>query len=111
MATYDDFKKLDMRVGKIVRVDDFLEAKKPAYKIQVDFGEEIGLKWSSAQAKKEYTKEELLGKQVIGVVNFPVKIIAGFASEVLLLGVHKDDDSLSLLEPSRKPARVGSKVY
>lgn len=62
MATYEDFQKLDMRVGKIVRVDDFSEARKPAYKVQVDFGEEIGTRWSSVQAKEEYKKDEMLGK-------------------------------------------------
>ena len=109
MITYDEFSEIDMRVGKIVKVEEFPEARKPTYKVQVDFGDEIGLKWSSVQAKREYTKEELLGIQVIGVVNFPVKNIAGFISEVLLLGVRRDDDSLSLLEPSRKPAKIAAK--
>lgn len=111
MATYEDFLKLDIRVGKIIKVEDFPEAKKPAYKVQVDFGPEIGIKVSSLQAKEAYTKEEMLNRQVIGIVNFPPKNIAGFFSEVLLLGVHLEDESLSLLEPSRKPAKLGSKVH
>jgi tRNA-binding protein len=111
MATYDDFLKLDIRAGKIIKIEDFPEAKKPAYKVQVDFGSEIGLKWSSVQAKNEYTKEQLLGMEVVGVVNFPSKRIANFDSEVLLIGVSKDDGSLSLLQPSRIPAKLGSRVY
>jgi tRNA-binding protein len=112
MANYDDFVKLDMRLGRILVVQEFPEAKaRPSYKVQVDFGPEVGLKWSGVGAKREYSKEDLLGRQVIGVVNFPAKIIAGFASEVLLLGVEMEDGSLSLLEPSRKPAKIGSKVY
>ncbi len=111
MATYEDFLKVDMRAGKIVAVEDFPKASKPAYKVQVDFGSGIGLKWSSVQAKKAYAKEELMDRQVIGVVNLPPKNIAGFMSEVLLIGVDMEDGSLSLLEPSRRPARIGSRVY
>lgn len=111
MITYEDFSKVDMRVGKIIQVEDFERAQKPSYKVKVDFGPEIGVKWSSVQAKREYTKEELIGWQVVGVVNFPPKNIAGFMSEVLLLGVPAEDGSLSLLEPSRRPAQLGGKVY
>jgi len=111
MITYEDFSKVDMRVGKIIHVEDFERARKPSYKVKVDFGPEIGVKWSSVQAKREYTKEELMGRQVIGVVNFPPKNIAGFMSEVLLLGVPAEDGNLSLLEPSRQPAQLGGKVY
>jgi tRNA-binding protein len=109
--TYDDFAKVDMRVGVVTQVEEFERARKPAYKIRVDFGPEIGEKWSSAQARREYTKEELLGRQVIGVVNLAPKNIAGFMSEVLLLGVQLEDGSLSLLEPGRRPAQLGSRVY
>ncbi|MFA5247080.1 MAG: tRNA-binding protein [Candidatus Micrarchaeia archaeon] len=111
MATisYEDFSKVDMRTGKIIQVEDFPQAKKPAYKVKVDFGPEIGIKCSSVQATN-YSKEELTGKTVIGVVNFPPKNIAGFLSEVLLLGVPGEDGNLSLLSPSR-PAKVGGKVY
>ena len=111
MITYEDFSKVDMRVGKVINVEDFKRARKPSYKVEVDFGPEIGIKWSSVQAKREYTKEELIGREVIGVVNFPPKNIAGFISEVLLLGVPAEDGSLSLLEPSHRPTQLGGKVY
>ena len=110
MINYDDFAKVDIRVGKIVSVEDFPRARKPAYKVRVDFGPEIGLKWSSVQAKRDYAQEELLGRQVVGVVNFPPKNIAGFMSEVLLLGVPAEDGGLSLLTPSRI-AQVGGRMY
>ncbi|HLI70694.1 MAG TPA: tRNA-binding protein [Ktedonobacteraceae bacterium] len=110
MITYDDFSKIDVRVGKIIAVEDFTRAHKPAYKVQIDFGPEIGVKWSSVQAKRDYTKEEMLGRQVVGVVNFPPKNIAGFMSEVLILGVPAEDGGLSLLVPGR-PARLGSRMY
>ena len=110
MISYDDFTRVDIRVGKIVAVEDFVRARTPTYKVQVDFGAEIGLKWSSVQARREYTQEEMLGRQVLGVVNFAPKNIAGFLSEVLILGVPAEDGSLSLLMPSR-PAQVGSRVY
>ena len=110
MITYEDFIKIDFRTGKILEIEDFPKAKKPAYKVKVDFGPEIGIKWSSVQAKREYSKEELLNRQVIGVVNFPPKNIAGFMSEVLLVGVPGEDGGLSLLIPSR-PAQIGGKVY
>lgn len=87
MATIDDFIKLDIRVGKIIDVQDFPEAKKPSYKLTIDFGEEVGVKKSSAQLVKHYTKEELLGKKVLGVVNFPPRQIGPFISESLTLGV------------------------
>ena len=109
--TFDDFMKVDMRVGKIIHVEPFPRARKPTYKIKVDFGLEIGEKWSSVQAAREYAEEEMLGRQVIGVVNFPPKNIAGFMSEVLIIGVPAEDGSLSLLEPSRRPAQLGGRVY
>lgn len=111
MITYEEFIKVDMRVGRIVEVEDFERARKPSYKIKVDFGPEIGIKSSCVQAKNEYTKEELIGREVIGVVNLPAKNVAGFISEVLLLGVPCEDGSLSLLEPGRKPVKLGGKVY
>ncbi len=109
--TYEDFSKVDMRVGEIIQIEDFERAHKPSYRVRVNFGSEVGIKWSSVQAKNEYTKKELIGKQVIGIVNFPPKNIAGFMSEVLLLGVPAEDGSLSLLEPSRRPAQLGGRVY
>lgn len=110
MISYDDFTKVDMRVGVVIAVEDFARAKKPTYKVKLDFGEEIGIKWSSVQAKSNYTEEAMLGRQVIAVVNFPAKNIAGFMSEVLILGVPTEDNGLSLLLPSL-PARIGGKVY
>lgn len=110
MITYDDFVKVDMRVGVIVQVEEFPKARNPSYKVQVDFGTEIGLKWSSVQAKRDYTRDALLGRQVIGVINFPPKNIAGFQSEVLLMGVPTADGGMSLLLPDRE-APLGSRAY
>lgn len=111
MATYDDFIKLDIRVGKIVAVDDFPEARKPAYKLTIDFGPEIGTKRSSAQLVKWYTKEELLGKKVLGVVNFPPRQIGPFLSEVLTLGVPDGDHECVLVVPDKNDAIVGGKLF
>lgn len=109
-ATYQDFEKIDIRVGKILQVEEFPRARKPSYKVRVDFGPEIGTKWSSVGAKNEYQPEEILGRHVVGVVNFPPKNIAGFMSEALILGVPAEDGGLSLLQPSR-PAKPGGKMY
>lgn len=109
IASYDDYLKIDQRVGEIVQVEDFPRAKKPAYKVQINFGAELGLKWSSVQAT-HYTREALLGRQVIAVVNFAPKNIAGFLSEVLVQGVSDDHGALVLLEPGRRAA-LGSRVY
>ena len=108
--SFEEFLKIDMRVGKIIHVEDFPRAKKPTYKVQVDFGPEVGTKWSSVQAAREYTQGEMLERLVVGVINFPPKNIAGFMSEVLILGVPADDGSLSLLLPSRG-GKIGTKVY
>ncbi len=110
LASYEDFLKLHMAVGKVVEVQDFERARRPTYKVWVDFGPEIGERRSSVQAKSEYTAEEMLGRLVVAVVNFPPKNIAGFESEVLILGVPAEDGSLSLLEPSRG-AKLGGRVY
>lgn len=101
MATFEDFEKLEMRVGKIIDVKDFPEAKKPAYKLRIDFGE-LGIKNSSAQITKLYSKKDLLGKQIIAVTNFPPKKIAGFVSDVLVLGVITKDNEVILLKPERE---------
>lgn len=111
MATYDDFVKLDIRVGKIVGVEDFPEARKPAYKLKIDFGTEIGTKVSSAQLVKHYTKEQLNGKLVMGVVNFPPRQIGPFLSEVLTLGVPDADHECILMVPDKNDAIVGGKLF
>jgi tRNA-binding protein len=98
---WDDFEKIDIRAGTITEVTDFPKAKKPAYQITIDFGE-LGTKRSSAQVTTVYTKEELLGKQVIAIVNFPPKQIANFFSECLVLGVYTDKKEVVLLQPERK---------
>ncbi len=109
MISWDDFEKIDMRAGTIVEVNDFPKARKPAYKLVVDFGDEIGLKRSSAQITNLYTKEELLNRQVIAVVNFPPKQIAGFISECLVMGVYDENKNVILLQPG-KPVTNGMKV-
>lgn len=106
--TFKDFQKVDIRVGKIIHVEDFPEAKKPSYKLEIDFGE-LGVKRSSAQITKLYTKEDMLNRQVVAVVNFPPKQIANFISEVLVLGVVKENDEVILLQPERK-APLGYKI-
>lgn len=110
MISYDDFEKVDIRVGKIISVEDFPQARKPAYKLQIDFGEEIGIKKSSAQIVKHYSKEELVGKFVMGVVNFPAKQIGPFMSECLTLGVPDDNGDVVLLSPT-KDVPVGGRMF
>lgn len=110
MISFDDFQKVDVRVGEVVEVKDFPEARKPAYKLTINFGDEIGIKKSSVQIVANYTKEELVGKQVIGVVNFPPKQIGPFLSEVLTLGVEDENNNVVLLSPT-KEAKVGSRVF
>lgn len=94
--SWNDFEKVEMRVGTILEVKDFPEARKPAYQLTIDFGKEIGIKKSSAQITKRYTKEELVGKQIIAVVNFPKKQIGKFMSECLVLGSVKEDEVVLL---------------
>ena len=101
MITWSDFEKIDMRAGTIIEVDDFPIARKPAYKLTIDFGEEIGLKRSSAQVTAHYKKEDLLNRTVIAVVNFPPKQIADFISECLVLGVYDENKDVILLQPER----------
>jgi tRNA-binding protein len=108
MITWDDFEKVDIRVGTITGVTDFPNAKKPAYQLIIDFGE-AGIKRSSAQITKLYGKEELTGKQVIAVINFPPKQIANFYSECLVLGVYNENKEVVLLQPTTQ-VRNGCKV-
>lgn len=96
---WDDFQKVELRVGTIIRVEEFPEARKPAYKIIVDFGQEIGTKKSSAQITELYDKESLLGKQVMAVINFPPKQIGPIMSECLITGFHRDDGKVVLAIP------------
>ncbi len=109
MITYDDFLKVDMRVGRVIMVEDFPKARHPSYKFDIDFGPEIGTKHSCAQLTN-YGKDELMGRQIVAVVNFPPKNIAGFLSEMLILGVPMEGGVVSLLEP-RDEAVIGGRVY
>ncbi len=109
MATIDDFLKVDIRAGTIVDVQDFPKARKPAYKLTIDFGEEIGVKRSSAQITDLHTKEELLGRQVLAVVNFPPRQVADFMSECLTLGL-PSEKGVVLIAPEKK-VENGARLY
>ena len=108
MINWTDFEKVEMRVGTVLEVVDFPNAKKPAYQLKVDFGEQ-GIKRSSAQITILYSKQELIGRQVIAVVNFPPKQIANFFSECLILGVYNEKNDVVLLAPSL-PVKNGCRV-
>lgn len=110
MATIDDLQKLDIRVGKIIEVEDFPEARKPSYKLTIDFGSDVGVKKSSAQLVTHYKKDQLVDKLVLGVVNFPPRQIGPFVSEVLTLGVPDENHECILVVPDKK-APLGSKLY
>jgi tRNA-binding protein len=109
MATIEQFEQLDLRVGRVVEARDFPAARKPAYQLVIDFGP-LGLKHSSAQLTTLYQREELVGRQVIAVVNFPPRRIAGFSSEVLVLGLPDPDGNVVLLQPERE-VPLGGRVY
>jgi len=110
MATFNDFQKLDMRVGKIIDVEDFPEAKKPSYKLKIDFGKEIGIKKTCAQLVKNYSKEDLKGKLVLAVVNFSPRQIGLATSEVLTLGVPDSNNECILIQPE-KEVKIGGRLY
>jgi tRNA-binding protein len=110
MIEYSNFEKVDIRVGKVMEVNDFPEARKPAYKLKIDFGGEIGIKSSSVQIVSNYNKEELVGKEVLCVVNFASKKIGSFVSEVLTLGVNDENGNCVLVVPS-KNVPIGGKLY
>lgn len=106
--TWNDFEKIDIRVGTIMEVNDFPKAKNPAYQITIDFGE-LGIKKSSAQITNLYDKEALKGKQIIAIINFPLKQIANYFSECLVLGIYTDKKEVVLLTPDR-PVQNGWKI-
>jgi len=108
MISWQDFEKIDIRCGTVIEVNDFPNAKKPAYQLTIDFGNE-GIKRSSAQITHHYSKEDLIDKQVVAVINFPVKQIANFFSECLVLGIYDENDNVILLQPGRSVAN-GMKV-
>lgn len=108
--SFDDFLKVDVRVGKVVEAEVFPEARKPAYRMKIDFGPEIGVKKTSAQITKHYTPEELVGRLVMAVVNFPPRQIGPVMSEVLTLGVPDDEGEVVLLSPD-KDVPIGGRLY
>ncbi len=107
---YDQFQAVDMRVGKILKAEPNEKAKKPAYKLWIDFGSEIGIKQSSAQLTELYSPDSLEGKLVVAVINFPPKIIAGFKSEVLVLGVPCEEGEVLLLSVDDNPP-LGARIF
>ena len=108
--TFDDFLKVDVRVGRIVEVAPFPAARKPAYQLELDFGPEIGRRRSSAQLTRRYTPDELLGRQVLAVVNFPPRQIANFFSEVLVLGVPDTEGNVVLVQPEAE-VPLGARLF
>ncbi len=109
MISWNDFEKIDMHVGTILEAREFPEARKPAYQLLIDFGGDLGKKRSSAQITVHYKIDELIGRQVIAVVNFPEKSIAGYKSECLVLGVYDENNAVILLEP-QQPVKNGQKI-
>lgn len=107
---FDDFLKVDIRVGKIIEAKAFPEARKPAYKLKIDFGKQIGVKLSSAQITVHYKLDELVGREVLCVVNFPPRQIGPFMSEVLTLGLPDENGAVVLLKPS-KEVPVGGRIF
>jgi tRNA-binding protein len=107
---FADFEKVDMRVGRIVRAEPFPEARKPAYKLLIDFGLDLGMRRSSAQLTKRYTRDELEGRLVVAVVNFPPRQIGPFMSEVLTLGVPDEEGTVVLLVPDKR-VPIGGRMF
>jgi tRNA-binding protein len=110
LLSYAEFERVDVRVGRVIDVQDFPEARKSAYKLRIDFGPELGVRKSSAQATKHYTKDQLLNRLVLAVVNFPNKQIGPYMSEVLTLGVPDGDGGVVLLTPERE-VPIGGRMY
>ena len=108
--SWEDFEKVDVRVGRVVAAEPFPEARKPSVKLAVDFGPEVGVKKTSAQLAAHYSPETLLGRQVVAVVNFPPKRIAGFNSDVLVLGVPDEEGAVVLLAPDRE-VPLGGRMF
>jgi tRNA-binding protein len=108
--SYEQFQQVDMRVGRITRVEEFAKARKPAFKLWIDFGSTIGIKQSSAQVTRLYSMEKLQDRLVVAVVNFPSKKIADFTSEVLVLGTEVEADVVCLLDPGAD-AVIGTRVF
>jgi tRNA-binding protein len=109
LATIEDFDKLDMRVGRVLSVEEFPEARNPAWKLEIDFGPEVGIKRSSAQIT-HYSRDQLMGRTVVGVVNFPPRRIAGFQSEALVLGAMDPEKGVVLLTPDDPDVDLGSRI-
>ena len=110
IINFEEFEEVDIRVGEIIEVKDFDRARVPTYKLKIDFGSEIGVKWSSARYKADYTPDQLLRRQCLAVVNLEPRNIAGFMSEVLVLGVDRDGGGISLATPLDK-AVLGARLY